>query len=95
MVSHASSRPSWDAAVRNIRNAFVLAPMCTDATYGLRFPKVFLLALGPEWDGLYRVDRALYGFRRSPTSMGAIPGCKVQEGQDPNPEFHRRSCCGT
>ena len=81
MVSHASSRPSWDAAVRNIRNAFVLAPMCTDATYGLRFPKVFLLALGPEWDGLYRVDRALYGFRRSPRLWGLFRDARFKKAK--------------
>ena len=50
MISHASGEPTWDAAVTDIRNAFLLAPMSTDAVYGLRFPKVFLVALGPEWD---------------------------------------------
>ena len=70
MISHAASRRTWDAAVTDIRNAFLLAPMSTDAVYGLRFPKVFILALGQEWEGLYRVDRALYGFRRSPRLWG-------------------------
>ncbi|CAE7319100.1 GIP [Symbiodinium sp. CCMP2592] len=81
MVSHASSRPLWDAAVTDIRNAFVLAPMCTDATYGLRFPKVFLLALGPEWDWLYRVDRALYGFRRSPRLWGLFRDARFKKAR--------------
>ena len=71
MISHAASRRTWDAAVTDIRNAFLLAPMSTDAVYGLRFPKVFILALGLEWEGLYRVDRALYGFRRSPRLWGS------------------------
>ncbi|CAE7711468.1 GIP [Symbiodinium sp. CCMP2592] len=81
MVSHASSKPLWDAAVTDIRNAFVLAPMCTDATYGLRFPKVFLLALGPEWDWLYRVDRALYGFRRSPRLWGLFRDARFKKAR--------------
>ena len=87
MISHASGEPTWDAAVTDIRNAFLLAPMSTDAVYGLRFPKVFLLALGPEWDWLYRVDRALYGFRRSPRLWGLFRdarfrNAKLKIGQD-------------
>ncbi|CAE7296203.1 GIP, partial [Symbiodinium sp. KB8] len=72
MISHVAGKPSWDAAITDVRNAFLLAPMSTDAVYGLRFPKVFLLALGAEWDFLYRVDRALYGFRRSPRLWGSF-----------------------
>ena len=49
MISHVASKPTWDAAITDVRNAFLLAPMSTDAVYGLRFPKVFLLALGLEW----------------------------------------------
>ena len=79
MVSHAAGRPIWDAAVTDIRNAFLLAPMATDAVYGLRFPKVFLNALGPEWDGLYRVDRALYGFRRSPRLWGLFRDARLRD----------------
>eukprot|EP00439_Symbiodinium_sp_Y106_P083529 s1339_g23.t1 len=78
MISHASGIPDWDAAVTDIRNAFLLAPMATDAIYGLRFPKVFLAALGPEWDGLYRVDRALYGFRRSPRLWGLFRDARLR-----------------
>ena len=72
MISHVAGKPSWDAAITDVRNAFLLAPMSTDAIFGLRFPKVFLLALGAEWDFLYRVDRALYGFRRSPRLWGSF-----------------------
>eukprot|EP00439_Symbiodinium_sp_Y106_P004232 s10784_g1.t1 len=39
MISYASGFPGWDAAVTDIRNAFLLAPMATDAVYGLKFPK--------------------------------------------------------
>ena len=81
MISHASGRPTWDAAVTDIRNAFLLAPMSTDAFYGLRFPKVFLLALGPEWDWLYRVDKALYGFRRSPRLWGLFRDARFRDAQ--------------
>ena len=62
----------------DIRNAFLLAPMATDAVYGLRFPKVFLLALGADWDKLYRVDRALYGFRRSPRLWGLFRDARLR-----------------
>ena len=79
MVSHAAGRPIWDAAVTDIRNAFLLAPMATGAVYGLRFPKVFLSALGPEWDGLFRVDRALYGFRRSPRLRGLFRDARLRD----------------
>ena len=72
MISHVASKPTWDAAITDVRNAFLLAPMSTDAVYGLRFPKAFLLALGLEWDALYRVDKALYGFRRSPRLWGTF-----------------------
>ena len=81
MISHASGEPTWDAAVTDIRNAFLLAPMSTDAVYGLRFPKVFLLALGPEWDWLYRVDRALYGFRRSPRLWGLFRDARFRNAK--------------
>ena len=78
MISHASGFWNWDAAVTDIRNAFLLAPMATDAVYGLRFPKVFLLALGADWDKLYRVDRALYGFRRSPRLWGLFRDARLR-----------------
>ena len=89
MVSHAAGRPIWDAAVTDIRNAFLLAPMATGAVYGLRFPKVFLSALGPEWDGLFRVDRALYGFRRSPRLRGLFRDARLR---DANFKVKGRKC---
>ncbi|CAE7432980.1 GIP [Symbiodinium microadriaticum] len=65
----------WMVASTDIRNAFILAPIKEededdDATYALYPPKVFHLAKVEYSLRLWRVDRALYGFRRSPRLWG-------------------------
>ena len=81
ILAHACPQQSWTATSTDIRNAFVLAPMPTDAVYALRAPKVFV----PNSKQLWRVDPALYGFRRSPrlwsTFRDARPStCRVPAG---------------
>ncbi|CAE7799184.1 GIP, partial [Symbiodinium necroappetens] len=62
----------WRLASTDIRNAFILAPIkdeeddVSEEVYGLMPPKVFQLAQVTNSMQLWRVDRALYGFRRSP-----------------------------
>ena len=65
----------WDIASTDIRNAFILAPIqeeddSEDTVYALYPPKVFQLAKVSNALQLWRVDRALYGFRRSPRLWG-------------------------
>ena len=65
----------WSLASTDIRNAFILAPIQEEedeeeAVYALYPPKVFQLAEVPGSSQLWRVDRALYGFRRSPRLWG-------------------------
>ena len=63
---------NWCFASTDIRNAFILAPIKDEEdedqseVYALTPPKVFQLARVPYSLQLWRVDRALYGFRRSP-----------------------------
>ncbi|CAE7288644.1 GIP, partial [Symbiodinium sp. KB8] len=63
---------NWCFASTDIRNAFILAPIKDEEdedqseVYALMPPKVFQLARVPYSLQLWRVDRALYGFRRSP-----------------------------
>ena len=62
----------WALASTDIRNAFILAPIKDEeedddvTVYGLFPPKVFQMVSVPSCHQLWRVDRALYGFRRSP-----------------------------
>ena len=62
----------WCLASTDIRNAFILAPIKDEeedddgTVYGLFPPKVFQMVSVPHCNQLWRVDRALYGFRRSP-----------------------------
>ena len=62
----------WKLASTDIRNAFILAPIKEEdeeddgTVYALFPPKVFQLVVVPYCYQLWRVDRALYGFRRSP-----------------------------
>ncbi|CAE7496785.1 GIP, partial [Symbiodinium necroappetens] len=65
----------WLVASTDIRNAFILAPIKEededdDASYALYPPKVFQLAKVEYALRLWRVDRALYGFRRPPRLWG-------------------------
>ncbi|CAE7537271.1 unnamed protein product, partial [Symbiodinium necroappetens] len=74
MLVHAAAY-GWMVASTDIRNAFILAPIKEededdDATYALYPPKVFQLAKVEYSLRLWRVDRALYGFRRSPRLWG-------------------------
>ena len=68
----------WSIASTDIRNAFILAPIheeeeTDEAVYALYPPKVFQLANVQHARRLWRVDRALYGFRRSPRLWGRFP----------------------
>ena len=62
----------WSLASTDIRNAFILAPIKDEeedddgTVYGLFPPRVFQMVSVPNCNQLWRVDRALYGFRRSP-----------------------------
>ena len=65
----------WSLASTDIRNAFILAPIQEEedeeeTVYALYPPKVFQLAQVQYASRLWRVDRALYGFRRSPRLWG-------------------------
>ena len=79
ILAHASPHHEWTAASTDIRNAFVLAPMPTDAVYGLRAPKVFTTAEVPNSKQLWRVDRTLYGFRRSPRLWSTFRDARLRE----------------
>ena len=90
ILAHACPYPSWTAASTDIRNAFVLAPMPTDAVYALRAPKVFMMAEVPNSKQRRRVDRALYGCRRSPRLWSTFRDTRhrdakfLLEGKDAN-----------
>ena len=61
----------WHIASTDIRNVFILAPIPEeDVVYALDPPKAFQLAKVSNVLQLWRVDRALYGFRRSPRLWG-------------------------
>ena len=65
----------WHLASTDIRNAFILAPIKEEddeeeAVYAVYPPKVFQLAEVQNAQQLWRVDRALYGFRRSSRLWG-------------------------
>ena len=65
----------WSLASTDTRNAFILAPIQEEedeeeTVYALYPPKVFQLAQVQYASRLWRVDRALYGFRRSPRLWG-------------------------
>ncbi|CAE7621651.1 unnamed protein product [Symbiodinium sp. CCMP2592] len=82
----------WHFASTDIRNAFILAPIKEEeeeddgTVYGLFPPRVFQLVAVPYCYQLWRVDRALYGFRRSPRLWSKfrdrrLRGAKVAYGQ--------------
>ena len=81
ILAHACPQQSWTAASTDIRNAFVLAPMPTDAVYALRAPKVFMMAEVPNSKQLWRVDRALYGFRRSPKLWSTFRDARLRDAK--------------
>ncbi|OLQ09932.1 Copia protein [Symbiodinium microadriaticum] len=74
MLVHCAGK-RWLIACTDIRNAFILAPIKDEdddeeEVYALYPPKVFQLARVQYALRLWRVDRALYGFRRSPRLWG-------------------------
>ncbi|CAE7253869.1 unnamed protein product, partial [Symbiodinium pilosum] len=72
----------WHGAITDIRNAFLLAPLDTGSvTYALFMPKVFRMAEVPCADQLFRVDRALCGFRRSPRLWGLYRDGRLRRGE--------------
>ena len=78
----------WSLASTDIRNAFILAPINeeddeTEAVYALYPPKVFQLAQVQCSQQLWRVDRALYGFRRSPRLWGQFRDRRLREAKIP------------
>ena len=81
ILAHACPQRGWTAASTDIRNAFVLAPMPTDAVYALRASKVFIMAEVPNSKQLWRVDRALYGFRRSPRLWSTFRDARLRDAK--------------
>ncbi|CAE7442809.1 GIP, partial [Symbiodinium necroappetens] len=78
----------WLVASTDIRNAFILAPIKEeeeddDTTYALYPPKVFQLARVEYALRLWRVDRALYGFRRSPRLWGRFRDRRLRAAKIP------------
>ena len=56
-------------------------PMPTDAVYALRAPKVFMMAEVPNSKQLWRVDRALYSFRRSPRLWSTFRDARLRDAK--------------
>ena len=78
----------WSLASTDIRNAFILAPISEeddedDTVYGLYPPKVLQLAKVQYSLQLWRVDRALYGFRRSPRLWGRFRDKRLRSARIP------------
>ena len=78
----------WSLASTDIRNAFILAPILEeddedDTVYGLYPPKVLQLARVQYSLQLWRVDRALYGFRRSPRLWGRFRDKRLRSARIP------------
>ena len=71
-----------------IRNAFILAPIKEEndeeeAIYALYPPKVFQLVKVQNATQLWRVDRALYGFCRSPRLWGRFRDKRLRAAKIP------------
>ncbi|CAE7733563.1 unnamed protein product [Symbiodinium sp. CCMP2592] len=79
----------WRLASTDIRNAFILAPIKDEeddddgTVYGLFPPKVFQMVLVPYCYQLWRVDRALYGFRRSPRLWSRFRDRRLRDARVP------------
>ena len=76
----------WSLASTDIRKAFILAPIQEEddeeeAVYALYPPKVFQLAEVQYSSQLWRVDRALYGFRRSPRLWGRFRDKRLRDAK--------------
>ena len=87
MLAHCASR-GWSVASTDIRNAFILAPIQEEddeeeVVYALYPPKVFQLAQVRCSHQLWRVDRALYGFRRSPRLWGRFRDKRLRTAKIP------------
>ncbi|CAE7357932.1 GIP, partial [Symbiodinium sp. KB8] len=83
----------WSLASTDIRNAFILAPIMEeddedDTVYGLYPPKVLQLAKVQYALQLWRVDRALYGFRRSPRLWGRFRDKRLRGARIPFGDGH-------
>ena len=82
----------WSIASTDIRNAFILAPIKEededddDTVYGLFPPRIFQLVVVPYCYQLWRVDRALYGFRRSPRLWSKFRDRRLRAARVPHGE---------
>ena len=82
----------WSIASTDIRNAFILAPTKEededddDTVYGLFPPRIFQLVVVPYCYQLWRVDRALYGFRRSPRLWSKFRDRRLRAARVPHGE---------
>ena len=81
MVSHASGIPRWDAAVTDIRNAFCWRQWQQMLSTGCVFQRCSYWRWAPSGIALYRVDRALYGFRRSPRLWGLFRDARLRAAE--------------
>ena len=87
MLAHCAAM-GWCLASTDIRNAFILAPIQEEdepeeEIYALYPPKVFQLAKVQYALQLWRVDRALYGFRRSPRLWGRFRDKRLRKAKIP------------
>ncbi|CAE7778026.1 unnamed protein product [Symbiodinium sp. CCMP2592] len=84
----------WRLASTDIRNAFILAPIKEEeeeddgTVYGLFPPRVFQLVAVPYCYQLWRVDRALYGFRRSPRLWSKFRDRRLRGARIPYDQGH-------
>ncbi|CAE7463061.1 GIP, partial [Symbiodinium necroappetens] len=82
----------WSIASTDIRNAFILAPIKEDeeddddTVYGLFPPRIFQMVVVPYCYQLWRVDRALYGFRRSPRLWSKFRDRRLRAARVPHGE---------
>ncbi|CAE7279098.1 GIP [Symbiodinium microadriaticum] len=82
----------WSIASTDIRNAFILAPIKEededddDTVYGLFPPRIFQRVVVPYCYQLWRVDRALYGFRRSPRLWSKFRDRRLRAARVPHGE---------
>ena len=87
MLAHCAAM-GWCLASTDIRNAFILAPIQEEdepeeEIYALYPPKVLQLAKVQYALQLWRVDRALYGFRRSPRLWGRFRDKRLRKAKIP------------
>ena len=89
-----AAHKGWCLASTDIRNAFILAPIKDeeedddDTVYGLFPPRVFQMVAVPSCHQLWRVDRALYGFRRSPRLWSKFRDRRLRAARVPFQQGH-------